>query len=91
MQPTGIPDHLIRDGAVRQTVGAPDDPRYADVEDCEALVERGPNDLAQVRVRLELEPGDLEDLTAGGHLWVTFLGGILPFHVTTTPPEGNDV
>ena len=88
MQPTSIPDHLILDGAVRQTCTAPDDPRYADVADCEALIDRGPNDLARVHVRLELEAGELEQLAAGGHVWVTFLGGILPFSVCTTSPDG---
>lgn len=87
MLPTRIPDHLVKPGSVRQVATAPDDPRYAHVEDCEALVERGADDLAQVRVRLELEPGELEDLQAGGHVWVTFVGGILPFNVVTTGPD----
>lgn len=91
MLPTRIPTALIREDSQVTIARAPDDPRYTGVEDCEALVERGQHGLAQVRVRLELEPGELEQLAAGGHVWVTFVGGILPFNVTTTGPEGSDV
>ena len=88
MQPISIPDHLVRPGSVRQVAKPADDARLAHVEDCQALVSRDQRTgLARVEVRLELEPGELEELQAGGHVWVTFLGGILPFSVSTRPDE----
>jgi hypothetical protein len=88
MRPSSIPDELVNPERVRQTVTVPPE-LQAHVDPCEALITRGADGLAQVHVRLELEPGELRKIRATGEVWVTFMGGITPFRVSAERP-GSD-
>lgn len=89
MRPVPIPEHLVDDTRVRRTVTVPDDLAHH-VDPVDALIDQGPDGLAQIHVRIELEPGDLRHMRATGELWVTFLGGVTPFRLSTTAPgEGH--
>ncbi|GAA3455889.1 hypothetical protein GCM10018962_77230 [Dactylosporangium matsuzakiense] len=85
MRPTEIPDAEVWPGARRVMFGAP--PDMPDVESVPALVDRG-EDTGEVRalVRLELEPGDLEKLAAGGTVWLGFYGAMVPWCVDVKGP-----
>lgn len=83
MIPTSIPDELVEPGTVRRVFAAPNgDMLDDDIRPCEALISADPaTGLAAVRVRLVLEPGELERLTDGRAVWLTMLGGLSPFDV----------
>ncbi|WKU03744.1 hypothetical protein [Micromonospora sp. HUAS LYJ1] len=49
----------------------------------DGLVDGG---FERAMVRCELEPGDLEKLAAGGHVWLVFAGPIPVFGLAVTPP-----
>lgn len=88
MRATPIPDAEVWAGAVRRVFAAPDgdlaNPLIAPVE---ALVDRSPTTgVANVSVRLVLEDGDLEKLQAGGVVWLTFWGAMVPWAVTVGEP-----
>lgn len=38
-------------------------------------------------VRCELEPGDLEELQAGGTVWLSFFGAMVPWAATVVAPQ----
>lgn len=88
MRPTPIPDHEIWDGAVRLVISPPDgDLTNPDIAPVEALVDQSPSTGAQnLSVRCELEDGDLEKLQAGGTVWLTFWGGMVPWAATVIDP-----
>lgn len=83
MIPTTIPDELVEPGTVRRVVSAPNGDLLDDhIRPVEALVSSdAATGLAAIRVRLVLEEGELERLTAGQPVWLTMLGGLSPFHV----------
>jgi hypothetical protein len=86
MRPAPIPAEEVWDGARRIVVGPPGDDLDSVVEPVEVLA-----DLSQIGPRLSarciLEDGDLEQLMAGGTVWVSFYGGrLLPFSVDVQPP-----
>lgn len=84
MRPVPIPDEVIWPGGRRLVMSAPNgdllDPDIAPVEAIEEQVD-GRRVLS---VRCALEPGDLEKLAAGGHVWVSFWGGMPPFDVAVS-------
>ena len=83
MRPVPIPDELVEPGSVRRVFSAPNGDLTDDqIRPAEALIRRGPDDAAVISCMLELEEGDLERLLAGGRVWVTMLGGLVPFDVT---------
>jgi hypothetical protein len=88
MRPTPIPDHEIWEGATRKVILPPDgDMTNPDIAPVEALVDRSPS-LGSVRlsVRCELEDDDLHQLQAGGTVWITFWGGMVPWSTSVLPP-----
>jgi hypothetical protein len=79
MRPTPIPQAEVWPGAVRARFGPPEGmPEVATVE---ALVEG-----RVASVRLELEPGDLDKLAAGGVVWLSFVGQMVPWSVQVKGP-----
>jgi hypothetical protein len=87
VRPTPIPDNEIWTGAQRVVFAAPNgDLTDAVIAPVEALVDRSPSGFTCASVRCALEPGDLEKLTAGGTVWVTFYGRMTPFSVDVLPP-----
>lgn len=91
MKPTAVTDEHIsafHDGnpeAVKRLFAGPED--MPNVEACEGIVHRSSDGVtAVVRVPMELEPGDLENLKAGGEVWVSMWGGLAPFAVEVVPP-----
>lgn len=88
MRPTPIPDREIWQGAIRRVIMPPDgdltNPRIAPIE---ALIDRSPlTGAVNLSVRYELEDGDLDKLGAGGTVWLTFWGVIVPFATTVVGP-----
>lgn len=88
MRPTPIPDDAVWEGGRRVVFSAPDgdllNPTIAPVE---AIIDRAGDGTPRVCVRCTLEPGDLEKLAAGGHVWVAFYGaGLVPFNVDVKGP-----
>lgn len=86
MRPAPIPDAEIWEGARRIVVGPPGNDLDSDVAAVEVLLDQasiGP----RMSARCVLEDGDLDALTAGGTVWVSFYGGqLLPFSVDVQPP-----
>ena len=72
--------HTGNPEAVKRLFTGPDD--MTNVEACEGIVHRSADGVtAVVRVPMQLEPGDLTKLLAGGTLWVSMWGGLSPFAV----------
>lgn len=89
MRPTPIPDDEVWEGAERRVIAAPGgeltDPDIAAVE---ALVDRSPSTGAvNLSVRCVLEDDDLEKLQAGGTIWLTFWGAMVPWAATVVEPR----
>lgn len=86
MRPAPIPDGEIWDGARRLVIGPPGNDLDSGVAAVEVLVDRasiGP----RISARCVLEPGDLDALTAGGTVWISFYGAqLMPFSVDVMPP-----
>ncbi|MEV6897466.1 hypothetical protein [Amycolatopsis sp. NPDC051372] len=91
MRPAPIPHDAVWPGARRVVLSAPNgdltDPDIAPVE----MVADCPPSLGAVRysARCMLEPGDLEKLVDGGHVWVSFYGRVPPFCVDVTDKDGR--
>ncbi len=91
MRPAPIPDDAIWPGARRIVLSAPNgdltDEKIAAVE----MLADVPDSIGGVRysARCMLEPGDLEKLADGGHVWVSFYGGVPPFCVDVTDKDGR--
>lgn len=87
MRPAPIPDGDIWDGARRIVVGPPGGDLDSGIAAVEVLVDAssiGP----RMSARCVLEDGDLDALTAGGTVWVSFYGGsLVPFSVDVLPPQ----
>lgn len=79
MRPVPIPDEAIWAGARRIVVAPPDgdltNPVIAPVE---ALADLALDDTPCLSVRCVPEAGDIEALQAGGFVWLTFYGGLMP-------------
>lgn len=85
MRVTPIPDNEIWAGASRIVMGPPagQDPT-GEIRALEMVAEIVMGHRAY-SARCVLEEGDLENLTAGGVVWLTFYGGVAPFSVTVAP------
>lgn len=87
MIPTTIPDTEIWEGATRRVFAAPNGDLTDDsIRPVEALIDAVGDGTARINVRCALEEGELEKLQAGGHVWISFLGGIFPFCVDVKGP-----
>lgn len=92
MRPTPIPDDAVWPGAVRIVVAAPDgDLTNPDIAPVEVVADRAEDGVhPRFHVRAILEPGDLEQLAAGGHVWLTMWGAVVPFALSVAPgPDGG--
>lgn len=87
MRPVPIPDEAVWSGAQRVVMGAPDgDLTNSTIAPVEVVVDRVESTGGLCySARCVLEPGDLEKLQAGGHVWVSFYGGVMPFSVDVGP------
>lgn len=83
MRPAPIPDDEIWDGSRRIVVSAPDgDLTNSLIAPIEMLVDVVPSTGGPCfSARCVLDPGDLEKLQEGKHVWVSFYGGVPPFSV----------
>ena len=84
---TPIPDDVVWKGACRVVIGPPDGDLTGPIRAVEAVLSQSETvGMPVMSVRCALEPGDLEVLAAGGHVWVSFYGGGMPpFSVDVTP------
>jgi hypothetical protein len=89
MRPTTIPDSEIWQGAHRMIMAPPDGDLTNDkIRPLEMLAEIH-DGTPTYSAMCTLEPGDLEMLQAGGRVWVTFYGGVMPFCVTVAGQAGR--
>lgn len=87
MRPAPIPDGEVWDGARRIVVGPPGNDLDSDVAAVEVLLD-GSSIGPRMSARCVLEADDLELLTAGGTVWVSFYGGqLMPFSIDVQPPQ----
>jgi hypothetical protein len=71
-------------------IPAPDgDLTNPDIAAVEMLVDPSVGGLPRFSARCVLEPGDLDKLAAGGHVWVSFYSHVVPFSVDVTGPNGG--
>lgn len=89
MRPTPIPENEVWEGAVRRVIAAPDgDLTNPDIAPVEAVVDRSPSTGAlNLSVRCELDDGDLEKPAAGGTVWITFWGAMVPWAATVVEAQ----
>lgn len=92
MRPTPIPDSEVWEGASRRVLAAPDgDLTNRDIAPVEALVDRSPSTGAlNLSVRCVLEGDDLAKLQAGGTVWLTFWGCMVPWSSTVVSAPDDD-
>lgn len=89
MRPTPIPDEAVWPGAVRRVIAPPGgDLTDPDVSPVEAVVDVVLG-FPRFNIRCVLEPGELEKRASGGHVWVSFLGHVVPFSVDVTDKDGR--
>ena len=83
MRPTPIPDAEVPYGSVRIVVAPPDgDLTNPDIAPVEVLAERAADGVSPMfHIRCALDAGDLEQLAAGGNVWLTMWGAVVPFAV----------
>jgi hypothetical protein len=87
MRTTPIPDSAVWPGAKRAVIGPPDGDPTGDIRPVEAVIDIGPTTgIPRLSVRCALEPGDIEALATGGHVWITFYGRMVPFAVEVKGP-----
>lgn len=88
MRPTLIPAELVWEGARRIVMSPPDgDMLNPEIAPLEMIATAGPRGVT-FSARCILEDGELERLTAGGHVWITFAGHVVPFSLDVTGPDG---
>jgi hypothetical protein len=90
MHPAPIPDDAVWEGSHRMVMGPPDgDLTNPDIAPVEVLVDRSSIGGLRYSTRCVLDPGDLATLQAGGAVWVSFYGAVVPFSVDVTGPPGQ--
>lgn len=81
MRPAPIPDDVAEAHPGRRiVVTGPNGDLTGPIPPVEAMVEEMCRGRA-LSVRCVLEDGDLDQLTAGAPIWLTFLGHMVPFDV----------
>lgn len=88
MRPIPIPEAAVWAGARRVVMSAPNGDLLDDtVRPVEAIDEISPKlGVRILTVMCALEPGDLDILTAGGTVLISFYGGMVPFEVNVCEP-----
>lgn len=91
MRPTPIPLNEVWPGGRRVVYSPPDgNLTRTDIVPVEAVVDCGPATGAhRISVRCIPEDDDLDQLAAGGTLWVAFYGALVPFCLEVKPPFHN--
>lgn len=90
MRPSPIPADRVWAGGVRRVFSAPNgDLTDLDIAPVEVIVDPGLGGVARVNVLMQLEDGDLQRLTDGGAVWLSMLGGLMPFSLTVVGPDGQ--
>ncbi|WP_210651326.1 hypothetical protein [Nocardioides sp. SYSU D00065] len=91
MRPTPIPDAEFWEGATRKVIAAPDGRLdNPDIASVEALVDQSPaTGHRTLSVRCVPEDDDLAKLQAGGTVWLTFWGRMVPWTVTVVGPTAR--
>lgn len=89
MRTTPIPDAEVWPGAMRHVIGPSDltSEDLAPVEIVSYPCAFAGRVMPVHSVRCVLDPGDLEQLAAGGTIWLSFIGGMVPFDVNVRPPS----
>ncbi|MFL6141587.1 MAG: hypothetical protein ACJ72N_06930 [Labedaea sp.] len=82
MRPSIIPDREAWQGARRIVMAPPDGDLTNDKIRPLEMVAELHEGVPVYSARCVLEPGDLDTLSAGGTVWLTFYGGVMPFSVT---------
>lgn len=87
MRITPIPDAEVWEGATRRVIGPPTghDP-LGDIRPLEALVDVEGQFAPSFSIRCALDDGDAEKLAAGGVVWVTLFGHVVPISVAVAGP-----
>jgi hypothetical protein len=88
MRVAPIPDAEVWAGAQRIVMAPPDNDPTGEIRACEMVAEIVLGHPAY-SARCVLEDGDLEKLQAGGNVWITFYGGVMPFSVNVAPAAGT--
>lgn len=89
MNPIPVADELVQEGTVRRVIAAPDGDLTNDlIRPVESLISKAPDGMAMLSMPLALEPGELEILEAGGTVWLSMWGAVVPFNVCALP-EGQ--
>lgn len=79
MRPSPIPAAEVWEGGRRQVIAGPDGDLTNDtIRPVEAVVDVALG-VPSFCVRMVLEGDDLEQLQAGGVVWIRFLGHVVPF------------
>jgi len=89
MKPTEIPADEVWEGAHPRLVtgdggDVPDLPVLVDQNHAGAL-----DGAARFNIRCALEEGDLEALAAGGLVWISLYGNVVPISIEVVPPRGH--
>lgn len=83
-----IPDGAVWEGGERVVIGPPDGDPTGEIRAVEAIVDvSASTGIRRFSMCCALEEGDLEKLAAGGHVWVTLYGHMIPFSVDVTGPD----
>lgn len=89
MRPAPIPTEAVWEGGRRIVMAPPDgDMFHPDIAPLEMIADQVSIGV-RFSARCALEEGDLEKLAAGGHVWVSFVGHVVPFSVDATGPDGQ--
>lgn len=87
MHPVPIPAETVWPGGVRRVFAAPDgDLTNPDIGPCEVIIDRGVGGVARINVLIALDDGDLVQLAQTGHIWLSVLGGLMPFAMSAAEP-----
>lgn len=92
MRPAPIPDEAVWEGSQRIVIGPPDgDLTSTGIAAVEAVVDVAPDTgMQRISVRCVLEPGDLEKLSGGGTVWISFYARqLVPFCVDVVDRNGQ--
>lgn len=89
MRPAPIPDEALWPDSRRIVMAPPGgDLLDPDIAPLEMVADVGQLGI-RYSARCVLEDGDLDKLAAGGHVWISFSGHVVPFSVDVTGPDGQ--